>query len=292
MLFTKATREKAKLRMALTGVSGAGKTLSALYIAYGLTEDWSKIALIDTEHSRAKFYANRTDLHTGSFLHAAMEPPFTPDKYKQYMKEAVQVVGANGVVIVDSFSHAWEGEGGVLAIKEQIAARINNSYTAWNEAGKVQNELVSAILSADCHTIVTMRAKTQYAMEENDRGKMQPVKIGLAPIQRENTEYEFDVVLWLNRADHVAYASKDTTFLDRYGAVITPELGRQLKAWLDEGEDPVRCEACGQVLKPTKTKTIQQLAEGTKEKAGKVMCTKCFNAWFTENVKAGKQCLS
>lgn len=85
MLFTKATREKAKLRMALTGVSGAGKTLSALYIAYGLTEDWSKIALIDTEHSRAKFYANRTDLHTGSFLHAAMEPPFTPDKYKQYM---------------------------------------------------------------------------------------------------------------------------------------------------------------------------------------------------------------
>ena len=292
MLFTKATREKAKLRMALTGVSGAGKTLSALYIAYGLTEDWSKIALIDTEHSRAKFYANRTDLHTGSFLHAAMQPPFTPDKYKQYMQEAVQVVGADGVVIVDSFSHAWEGEGGVLAIKEQIAARINNSYTAWNEAGKVQNELVSAILSADCHTIVTMRAKTQYAMEENDRGKMQPVKIGLAPIQRENTEYEFDVVLWLNRADHVAYTSKDTTFLDRYGAVITPELGRQLKAWLDEGQDPVRCEACGKVLKPTKTKTIQQLAEGTKEKSGKVMCTKCFNAWFAENVKAGKQCLS
>ena len=290
MLFTKATREKAKLRMALTGVSGAGKTLSALYIAYGLTEDWSKIALIDTEHSRAKFYANRTDLHTGSFLHAAMEPPFTPDKYKQYMQEAVQVVGADGVVIVDSFSHAWEGEGGVLAIKEQIAARINNSYTAWNEAGKVQNELVSAILSADCHTIVTMRAKTQYAMEENDRGKMQPVKIGLAPIQRENTEYEFDVVLWLNRADHVAYTSKDTTFLDRYGAVITPELGRQLKAWLDEGQDPVRCEACGKVLKPTKSKTIPQLAQVTKEHSGKVMCAKCFNAWLSEQQEAGKQC--
>ncbi len=49
-IFTPVTREKAKLRLALTGVSGAGKTLGALYIAYGITNDWSKIALIDTEH--------------------------------------------------------------------------------------------------------------------------------------------------------------------------------------------------------------------------------------------------
>ena len=68
-MFQTVTRKKAKLRLALTGVSGAGKTLSALYIAYGMTGDWSKIALIDTEHERARFYANRSDLGTGEFLY-------------------------------------------------------------------------------------------------------------------------------------------------------------------------------------------------------------------------------
>ena len=84
MFFSEATREKAKLRLALTGVSGSGKTLSALYLAYGLTGDWSRVALIDTEHGRAKFYADRADLGTGRFLHAVLSAPFTPDKYKQY----------------------------------------------------------------------------------------------------------------------------------------------------------------------------------------------------------------
>lgn len=156
----------------------------------------------------------------------------------------------------------------------------------------MQSDLVNTILSADCHTIVTLRAKTQYVLEENDRGKMQPVKVGLAPIQRENTEYEFDIVLWLDRADHKAYASKDTTFLDKYGAVITPELGQQLKAWLDEGEEPLRCEACGRVLTPTKTKGVKELAEGTRAQSGQVMCAKCFNAWFKEKEKANDSCQS
>jgi len=91
MFFSEATREKAKLRLALTGVSGSGKTLSALYLAYGLTGDWSRVALIDTEHGRAKFYADRADLGTGRFLHAVLSAPFTPDKYKQYVQEAAEI---------------------------------------------------------------------------------------------------------------------------------------------------------------------------------------------------------
>lgn len=293
MLFTEATREKAKLRMALTGPSGAGKTLSGILLSYGMTGDWSKIAVIDTEHGRAKFYADRPDLGTGRFLHAVMSAPFSPEKYKQYVAEAEQMVGEDGVIIIDSFSHAWEGEGGVLEIKDKIASKDNrNSYTAWGEAGKMQNNLVNTILSANCHTIVTMRAKTQYVLEENDRGRMQPVKVGLAPIQRENTEYEFDVVLWLNRADHMAYASKDTTFLDQYGAVITPELGKQLKAWLDEGEEPPKCEVCGKLLTPTKTKSAKEFAEGSKKHTGQVMCLNCFRAWDAENKKVTESCQS
>lgn len=238
--FQEVVRAKSKLRMALTGVSGAGKTLGALYIAYGLTGDWSKIAVIDTEHERARMYANRTDLGTGKFLYCPLYPPYTAERYTSLVKEAASVVGPDGVVIVDSFSHAWSNEGGVLDVKDRIAAQAGkNSYTAWNEAGKVQNSLVNTILAVGCHTIVTMRSKMDYVMQENERGKTQPVKVGLAPVQRDDTEYEFDIVLDIARS-HIATASKDVTFLDKYGEIITPELGRQLKAWLDDGVDPAQ----------------------------------------------------
>lgn len=238
--FQEVVRAKSKLRMALTGVSGAGKTLGALYIAFGLTGDWSKIAVIDTEHERARMYANRMDLGTGKFLYCPQYPPYTAERYTALVKEAAGVVGPDGVVIVDSFSHAWNNEGGILDVKDRIAAQQGkNSYTAWNEAGKVQNSLVNTILAVDCHTIVTMRSKMEYVMQENERGKTQPVKVGLAPVQRDDTEYEFDIVLDIARS-HIATASKDVTFLDKYGEIITLELGRQLKVWLDDGVDPAQ----------------------------------------------------
>ena len=120
MAFEKVTRQRAKLRMALTGVSGAGKTLGALYIAYGITNDWGKIALIDTEHERARFYANRSDLGTGEFLYSSFAPPYSPDRYKALVTEGAAAVGPDGVVIVDSFSHAWNNEGGILDLKEKV----------------------------------------------------------------------------------------------------------------------------------------------------------------------------
>lgn len=281
--FTKAVRKKAKLRMALTGVSNSGKTLGALYIAYGITGEWDKIALLDTEHERALFYAGRPDLDTGEFLHCAMLPPYSPERYKALIIDAANMVGPDGVVIIDSFSHAWDNEGGILELKDKIASQPGkNSYTAWNEAGKEQNNLVNFILSVNCHIIVTMRSKMEYIMQENARGKMEPVKIGLAPVQRENTEYEFDIVLSIDR-DHFATVSKDTTFLNGFNAKITPELGRQLAAWLNDGVEPPHCEECGNVIKPTKTKTVQQLIDGTLERAGKVMCADCFNGWFKRN---------
>ncbi|MEG2843210.1 MAG: AAA family ATPase, partial [Ruthenibacterium sp.] len=90
-------------------------------------------------------------------------------------------------VIVDSLSHAWNNEGGVLDIKDQIASRAGkNSYTAWNEAGKEQNGLINYIFSVNCHVIATLRVKTEYALELNERGKQQPVKLGLAPVQRDD----------------------------------------------------------------------------------------------------------
>lgn len=277
-MFNVVTRKTAKLRMALTGVSGSGKTLGALKIAYGMTHDWSKIALIDTEHERGRFYAERSDLGTGAFLYAALEPPYSPERYKSLVAEGAQAVGPDGVVIVDSLSHAWNNVGGVLEIKDQIVEQSGgrkNSYTAWNDAGRIQNDFINYILSVDCHTIVTMRSKMDYAMEEDDRGKQHPVKIGLAPIQRDDTEYEFDVVLNINR-DHIATASKDTTFLDQYGAMITPALGEQLALWLREGKEPDLCERCGHVINAYGSKSADEMVAGTLGITGHKMCGLCF----------------
>lgn len=286
-LFEPVAREKAKLRMAVQGVSGGGKTLGALYIAYGMTGDWGKIALIDTEHERAREYANRSDLPTptGTFLYAHLDPPYSVDKYIQYVKEGAAAVGPDGVVIVDSLSHAWSGEGGVLEYKDQIAAsgRGQNSYTAWNAAGKLQNSLVDSILSVPCHTICTLRVKQDYALQPNERGKMEPVKLGLAPIQRDNLEYEFDIVLSVAR-DHIATASKDVTFLDGLRAVITPELGKQLAAWLNDGKEPERptCADCGKAIQSgvnRKTGEIIPAADvaalGEKQ-FGRPLCRACY----------------
>ena len=273
--FTEVTRKKSKARIAVTGPSGSGKTLSSLYLAYGIAKDWSKVALIDTEHERGRFYADRSDLGTGNFLYASMIPPYTPEKYIDYVKSAAEAVGTDGVVIVDSFSHCWDNEGGVLDIKSQIAQKPGkNDYTAWDEAGKIQNNLVNTILSVNCHTIVTMRAKMAYAMEVNDRGKTVPVKIGLAPVQRDNTEYEFDICFQLDRA-HTACLSKDTTFLDSWSGGITPDLGSQLGKWLSEGAEPPKCSDCNSIIMTDGRRTVQQIIDGTVKNYGKPLCMNC-----------------
>lgn len=291
MAFTEATRRRAKLRMALTGVAGAGKTLGALYIAFGITGDWSKIALIDTEHERARFYAARADLMTGKFLYQAMYPPFSPEKYKNMVIEGAEAVGPDGVVIVDSLSHAWSAEGGVLDIKDRIASRSGqNSYTAWAEAGREQSSLVNTILAVDCHTICTMRSKMDYALERNERGQMQPVKLGLAPVQRDDTEYEFDIVLDIARS-HVATASKDTTILDRFGEIITPSLGVRLREWLADGADEqpvILCSVCGQPVRPSRERgtSPEKIAQVTTEYTGQVMCEDCYVDWYNQQQDA------
>lgn len=284
-LFQPASRQKARLRMALQGVSGGGKTLGALYIAYGMTGDWGKVALIDTEHGRARAYAGRSDLPTptGAFLYVQMEPPFSPEKYKEYARAGAEAVGTDGVLIIDSLSHAWTGEGGVLERKDAISARAGNSFTAWNEAGKLQNDLVDTLLSLPCHTIVTLRVKTEYVMQLNERGKQEPVKVGLAPVQRDNVEYEFDITLNIAR-DHTAVTGKDVTFLDGFRDVITPALGRDLAAWLNEGKEPpprLRCADCTRIIQDSRQRdgtvvTAQECAARAEAMFGRKLCKSCL----------------
>lgn len=278
MVFQKVQRKAAKIRAGMMGPSGSGKSLSSLHLAYGITGDWGKIVLIDTEHGRGQFYGNRSDLDVGEYLYQELSPPFTVERYIAIAKGAAQAVGSDGVIIIDSLSHAWEGEGGVLDFKEQIEQQQGkNSFTAWSDAGKKQNLLINTLLSLDAHVIVTMRTKMAYTMEQNERGKTVPVKIGLAPVQRENLEYEFDLVFNIAR-NHIACVSKDTTFLDNWNGIITPELGASLKNWLADGVEPHRCTDCNTVIMAAQGRSADQIAEGTVKNYGRKLCWKCMMA--------------
>jgi hypothetical protein len=224
----KAQRRKAKLRLALIGPSGSGKTMSALKLAFGIG---GKTGIIDTENGSADLYAS-----LGNYDVITLEKPYTVGKYREAITAFEN--GGYDTIIVDSLSHAWAGAGGLLDKQGQIANRPGtNSYAAWREVTPDHNALVEALLSSRCHIIVTMRVKTEYVLETNDRGKQVPRKVGLAPVQRDGVEYEFTVVMDID-IDHKAAASKDrTTLFDGWRDTITEGTGRQLLQWLESGAD-------------------------------------------------------
>lgn len=231
-MFKEATKENLKLRMALIGPPGSGKTLSALFIARGLVGDTGKIAVIDTENNSACLYSGKTEI--GSFQCAAMNPPYVVDKYLKALGFAAEHFD---VVIVDSLSHAWAGEGGILDKKAALDEKNPNAntYTNWKKINPEQNSLISAVLHSKIHTIVTLRTKIEYVLESNEKGKMVPKKMGLAPVQRDGVEYEFDIILDMAQ-DHSALATKDRTEIFQ-GEVFKPSVdtGKKLAKWIIGG---------------------------------------------------------
>jgi len=229
-MFVKAERKKAKLRLAMLGPSGSGKTYSALLIAQGLG---GPIALIDTERKSGSLYAHLCDYDV-----CDIDPPYTPDKYVKAIKEAERA-GYN-VVIVDSLTHAWAGQGGLLEEVDKRKGR-GNDFTAWRDITPMHNALVDSMLQSGCHVIATMRTKQEYVLvDENRNGKnvKVPKKVGMAPVQRDGMEYEFTVVFDMDLDRHVATASKARTSLFD-GKVFTPSVdtGKELVAWLETGAD-------------------------------------------------------
>lgn len=231
-MFRKAERKQAKLRLAICGPSGSGKTYSALLIAKGLATG-GRIALVDTERGSGELYSNMLDYDV-----APLSSPFSPDRYVTIIREAEKA--GYDVLIIDSLTHAWTGEGGVLEMHDKAtsASRAGNSYTAWRDVTPQHNALVDAILGADLHVIVTMRTKTAYEMSDDGKGGKKPIKVGLAPVQRDGMEYEFTVVFDLSVERHVATSSKDRTGLfDGKHFVPTVEVGEQLREWLLSGKE-------------------------------------------------------
>lgn len=229
MKLQQATRKRAKIRVCLQGPSGSGKTYSSLLLAHGLCNDWTKIAVIDTENHSADLYA-----HLGPYNTLSIEAPFTPERYREALATCQQA--GMEVIIFDSFSHEWDGSGGILDIHGNMPG---NSFANWSRVSPRHNAFVQSILQSDCHIIATVRSKQDYVLSERN-GKQVPEKVGMKGVQRDGLDYEFTLVFELDIKQH-ATATKDRTslFINQPAVKLSQKEGKQILEWCNLGDDTI-----------------------------------------------------
>ena len=225
-----ANRQAVKMKMALQGSAGSGKTMGALLLSFGLCGDWSKIAVIDTENHSSELYA-----HLGGFNVLHLEAPFTPERFIEAIDTCIKA--KMEVIVLDSLSMEWEGRGGVLEIHGNMTG---NSYTNWNKVTPRHNAFVQKMLQCPAHIIGTIRAKQDYVLTDKN-GKQVPEKVGLKGITREGLDYEFTLVLEMDIKQN-AVATKDRTslFMGKPEFTISIETGIMIKDWCNQSTFPIR----------------------------------------------------
>jgi len=220
-----AERKRAKLKLAISSPSGGGKTYSALRLARGIATSWDKICVIDTENESASLYA-----HLGPFKILNLAPPHAPQRYV----EAIDYVERAGceVLIIDSVSHEWVGEGGCL----EMQARLGGRHQDWAKVTPLHRAFIDKILQTPMHVIGTIRKKTDWAIDSNSNGKTTPRKVGLADVQRDGLEYEWSIAFSLSQ-NHLASVEKDRTglLMGRPEFILTEDVGAELLRWSLQG---------------------------------------------------------
>lgn len=228
-MFQKATKKALKLRLALVGPSGSGKTYSALRIGSALLREGQRMAVVDTEHRSASKYADLFDFDV-------IEPlSFAPSDIPAFIGSAAD--SGYAVIVIDSLSHYWTGEDGALDLVDRKAAlsRSGNSFAAWKDVTPVLRKMVDSMVAAPMHVVVTMRTKTEWVIEENERGKKVPRRVGLQPEQRAGLEYEFDVVGDLDHARMVVSKTRCPALHEASIDKPGEELAETLLSWLGDG---------------------------------------------------------
>jgi hypothetical protein len=233
--FAKATRKALKGRIAIDGPSGSGKTFTALRMAFSIVAPGKRVVVISSESGAVEKYVGLAPDGTIWDFDIGYLPDFSPDTYTK----SILAAGKAGydVIVIDSLSHAWAGEGGALELVDRAASKSQsqNTYFAWRDITPMHNRMLEAIVRSPAHIIGTMRSKTEYVIE-NVGGKSVPKKVGMSPIQRAGMEYEFDLYCSMN-LDHVCFVSKtrcpalDGMMQVKPGAEFIEPFGK----WLAEG---------------------------------------------------------
>lgn len=226
MKLQKAKRHQVKLKVGMSGPSGFGKTYSALLLAFGITNDWNKIAVIDTENNSASLYS-----HLGEFNILPLNEPFSPERYI----EAIKICENSDieVLIIDSLSHEWNGKGGCIEIHEQLGGRFQD----WAKITPRHNSFLDTIIQSKMHIITTSRRKVDYSLDQDSSGKTKVMKLGTKEIQREGYEYELTINFEFLNDKHLVTVSKDRTglFVGKPEFVINSFTGKKLKEWCNQG---------------------------------------------------------
>lgn len=259
--FVKAQRKRAYMRLALAGPTGSGKTWSALSVASQFSD---RIAVIDTERGSASLYSDKFSFDAMDF-----RPPYDPRRLVQSMKDAAEHVGTEGVVIVDSLSHFWEAEGGLLDIVDDAAKKSpsKNGFVAWKQGTPIHNALVEAMIGLPAHLIVCMRSKMEYVQDKDSTGRTQVTKIGLAPVQRNGIEYEFTVTADLDFEHNLMVTKTRCALLD--GKVFRSnkeaDMAIVLRDWLAGGEGPLPVATSPVIPPPVASEAVKIARQAVKD---------------------------
>lgn len=227
----KAQREGARLVIGIAGVSGSGKTYTALQLAWGMANgDASKVGFIDTENRRGSLYSDSLVSKDGEihqFMIGDLYAPFSPQRYIDAILE-FQKAGVE-VLIIDSVTHEWEGTGGC----QEIAANTTSRMADWKRAKAEHKRFMNALLQSDMHVICCIRAR-----EKTDfTNPKEPKALGLQPIQEQNFMFEMTASVLMHeqgtRQDVLKCPADLVEILGRGNGYIGAKDGVALRKWVD-----------------------------------------------------------
>lgn len=231
-----AVREGARVVIGIAGVSGSGKTYTALQLAWGMAKgDSSKVGLLDTENKRGSLYSDilvGKDGKANQFMIGDLYSPFSPQRYSQAIKE-FQESGVE-VLVIDSGSHEWEGEGGCEDIADDGGKTAN-----WKKAKREHKRFINTLLTCDMHIILCLRAREKVKMEKNQQGKIEPQSIGIQPICEKNTLFEMTASFMIHDQGSFREILKCPAdlqeILGKQDGYLGAREGLALRQWIDGG---------------------------------------------------------
>lgn len=224
---------QSKVVIGIAGKSGDGKTLTSLYMARGMVDSPSEIGFLDTENKRGSLYANALD---GKFMIGDLYPPFSPERYAEAIKQ-FQDAGIK-VLIIDSVTHEWEGDGGCDDIAN-LSLEQGKKTANWIGAKRRHKKFMNVLLQSNINIICNIRARDKVKVEVVN-GKQEFVPQGIQPVCEKNFMFEMTASIMMGSQGKTQFHSKVPNFLrDAFGSghdYIGLETGKKIRKWLEEGE--------------------------------------------------------